>query len=151
MAASKNSSDNEPGCGGITIKKFNGKNYLPWSQSARMFITGKQKREYLTCIATKPAESDAASFTKWENDDNQLDLYDAQTWETTKDAKTIWMVMEKKRTIQLLLGLNKDLDAVKIRVMGTKPFPSPKEAFAEVLTKEDRRQPMVMEKGEAKE
>ncbi|CAL1408560.1 unnamed protein product [Linum trigynum] len=179
MATSNNDSGTESSSGGITIRKFNGKNYLQWSQSVRMFITGKQKGEYLTGTATRPAESDAAAYTKWNNDDNQvrfwlistmepdigdnyllhqsakelwadveetystqdnssalfevelklfnfkqgtmsateyynrlvrswlqLDLYEAQKWETTADAKTFRMFVEKKRTIQFLLGLN---------------------------------------------
>ncbi|CAN0884093.1 hypothetical protein LINGRAHAP2_LOCUS14739 [Linum grandiflorum] len=73
----------------------------------------------------------------------ELDLYEAQTWTNTADAKTFCSFVEKKRTIQMLLGLNQELDAAKSRVMGTKPFPSLKEAFAEVLREEDRRHLMI--------
>ncbi|CAI0405956.1 unnamed protein product [Linum tenue] len=48
MATSNNDSGTESSSGGITIRKSNGKNYLQWSQSVLMFITGKQKGEYLT-------------------------------------------------------------------------------------------------------
>ncbi|CAN0917637.1 hypothetical protein LINGRAHAP2_LOCUS30425 [Linum grandiflorum] len=218
MATSSNGTNSDQGSGGISVRKFTGKNYLQWSQSVQMFITGKSKGEYLTGAAAKPAESDAAAFTKWDNDDNQvrfwlistmepdigdnyllhqsaktlwddvketystqdnssalfeiesklynfkqgemsateyynklcrtwleLDLYEKQTWECTADAKTFRTFVEKKRTVQMLLGLRQDLDVAKSRVMGTKPFPSLREAFAEVLREEDRRRLMIAE------
>ncbi|CAN1305472.1 hypothetical protein LINPERPRIM_LOCUS26530 [Linum perenne] len=74
-----------------------------------------------------------------------LDMYEAQPWETAKDSALFKRFIEKKRTIQFLLGLNPELDDVKGRVMGKKPFPSLKEAFAEVRREEHRRHLMLPE------
>ncbi|KAH1056951.1 hypothetical protein J1N35_035016 [Gossypium stocksii] len=46
------------------------------------------------------------------------------------------LIVEQKRTIKFLLGLNKDLDEVRGRVMGIKPFPTIWEAFVEVQREE---------------
>ncbi|CAN1819859.1 hypothetical protein LINPERHAP1_LOCUS28873 [Linum perenne] len=72
-----------------------------------------------------------------------LDMYEAQPWDTAKDAKLFKRFIEKKRTLQFLLGLNQSLDDAKSRIMGTKPFPSLKEAFAEVRREESRRKLML--------
>ncbi|CAN1842170.1 hypothetical protein LINPERHAP1_LOCUS36765 [Linum perenne] len=55
--------------GSIVTYKFNGKNYLQWSRSVQMTITGRRKGGFLTGKAVKPAESDA-KFEEWNNDDN---------------------------------------------------------------------------------
>ena len=55
-------------------------------------------------------------------------------------------LVEQKRTIRFLLGLNKDLDEVRGRVMGIKPFPTIREAFAEVRREESRKKLMMTDK-----
>ena len=59
-------------------------------------------------------------------------------WDTTKDAETYRKAVDKRRTLHFLLGLNRDLDDVKGRVMVTKPFPEIKAAVAEVRGEEPR-------------
>ena len=44
----------------------------------------------------------------------------------------IGRLLRKKWTIRFLLGLNKDLDEVRGRIMEIKPFLTIREAFAEV-------------------
>ena len=51
--------------------------------------------------------------------------------------------MEQKRTFKFLLGLNKNLDEVRGRVMGTKPLPSIREAFSEVRREESWKKVMM--------
>ncbi|CAN1145715.1 hypothetical protein LINPERHAP2_LOCUS14840 [Linum perenne] len=94
----------------------------------------------------KQGEMDATEFFNHLNRSwLHLDMYEVQPWETPKDAALFKKFIEKKRTIQFLLGLNPGLDDVKSRVMGTKPFPSLKEAFAEVRREEHRRHLMLPE------
>ena len=52
-------------------------------------------------------------------------------------------LVEQKRTIRFLLGLNKDLDEVRGRIMGIKPLPTIWEAFAEVQREESRKKLMM--------
>lgn len=88
----------ETGSGGMAIRKFNGKNYIQWSQSIRMFITGKTKREHLTEVEAKLEESDATAFTKWDNEDNQVRFWLISTMEPDigdnyllhQSAKELW-------------------------------------------------------------
>ena len=52
-------------------------------------------------------------------------------------------LVEQKRTIRFLLGLNKDLDEVRGRIMGIKPLPTIREAFAKVRREESRKKLMI--------
>ena len=51
--------------------------------------------------------------------------------------------MEKKRLYKFFIGLNKNLDGVRERILGTKPFPSLREAFAEIRREESRMKVML--------
>ncbi|CAN0870173.1 Retrovirus-related Pol polyprotein from transposon TNT 1-94 [Linum grandiflorum] len=68
-----------------------------------------------------------------------LDMYEAIDWETPGDQEKFKQYIEKKRTLYFLLGLNQDLDEIKGRMMGMKPFPSIEAVFAEILREESRR------------
>ena len=46
--------------------------------------------------------------------------------------------MEKKRLYKFLISLNKNLDGVRGRILGTKPLPSIREVFAEVRREKSR-------------
>ncbi|CAL1379638.1 unnamed protein product [Linum trigynum] len=108
MATSNNDPGTKSSSGGITIRKFNGKNYLQWSQSVRMFITGKQKGEYLTSTATRLAESNVVAYTKWNNDDNQVRFWLISTMEPYigdnyllhQSAKELWADVEETYSTQ---------------------------------------------------
>ncbi|GAA0146415.1 hypothetical protein LIER_06379 [Lithospermum erythrorhizon] len=51
--------------------------------------------------------------------------------------------MKKERVYEFLTGLNNELDEVRGRIIGQKPFPSTEEAFAEVRREETRRRIML--------
>ena len=73
----------------------------------------------------------------------QLDMYEIYSWKCTTDSALYRKIVEQKRTIRFLLGLNKELDEVKGRLMGTKPLPTLREAFAEVRREESRKKLML--------
>lgn len=55
----------------ITSHKLNGQNYLQWSQSVLMFISGKGKDEYLTSETEIPKKGDP-KFRQWKSDNNMI-------------------------------------------------------------------------------
>lgn len=60
-----------------------------------------------------------------------------------EDTVTYKQIIEKKRTFTFIHGLNKELDEVRGRIMGVKPFPSLEESFSEVRREESRRKIML--------
>ncbi|XP_052173043.1 uncharacterized protein LOC127788605 [Diospyros lotus] len=68
----------------------------------------------------------------------QLDKCDTIQWKCTEDSAKYKEIVEKKRLYKFLIGLNKNLDGVRGRILGTKPLPSLREAFAEVRREESR-------------
>ena len=66
----------------------------------------------------------------------QLDMFETDSWKYSHDSTLYQKIVEQKRTFKFLLGLNKDFDEVKGRVMGIKPLPSVREAFSEVRREE---------------
>ncbi|XP_073221472.1 uncharacterized protein [Cicer arietinum] len=64
---------------------------------------------------------------------NTLTIFDIKNieWKYIDDDKIYRKLVEKDIIIQLLLGLNKNLDELRGRILGTKPLPSIREAFAE--------------------
>ena len=73
----------------------------------------------------------------------QLDMYETGSWKCPDDSTLYKKIVEGKRTIRFLLGLNKDLDDVRGRIMGIKPLPTIREAFAEVHREESRKKLMM--------
>lgn len=73
----------------------------------------------------------------------QLDTYEDMEWKCPEDSKKYNKLVEKDRVYQFLLGLNKNLDEVRGRILGTKPLPSIREVFSEVRRKESRRKIML--------
>ncbi|KAL5840582.1 hypothetical protein ACOSQ4_013190 [Xanthoceras sorbifolium] len=55
----------------ITSHKLNGHNYLQWSQSVMMFVSGKGRDDYLTGKATVPGETDP-NYRKWKTENNMV-------------------------------------------------------------------------------
>ena len=51
--------------------------------------------------------------------------------------------MEQKRLFKFFLGLNRELDDVRGRIMGIKPLPSLREVFSEVRREESRKKVMM--------
>ena len=73
----------------------------------------------------------------------QLDIYEEVTWCCTEDQKKYKELVEKDRIYKFLLGLNKNLDEVRGRILGTKPLLKIREAFSEVRREESRRKIML--------
>ena len=73
----------------------------------------------------------------------QLDMFESHGWKCPEDNILYRKIVEQKRTFKFLLGLNKNLDEVRGRVMGTKPLLSLREAFSEVRREESRKKVMM--------
>ncbi|XP_024026809.1 uncharacterized protein LOC112093143 [Morus notabilis] len=73
----------------------------------------------------------------------QLDMFDSPAWECPGDATLYKKIIEKERVFKFLLGLDKSLDEVRGRILGTKPLPSIQEAFSEVRREESRKKLML--------
>ncbi|XP_073064583.1 uncharacterized protein [Primulina eburnea] len=69
----------------------------------------------------------------------KIDLYDNHKWTCSDDSILYNKVVETKRVFKFLSGLNKELDDVRGRVLGTKPLPTLSEAFSSVRHEEGRR------------
>jgi len=68
----------------------------------------------------------------------QLDKFDNIEWKCTEDSTKYKKIVEQKRLNKFLMGLNKNLDGVRGRILGTKPLLSIREAFSEVRREESR-------------
>lgn len=82
----------------ITTHKLNGSNYLQWSQSVKMFITGRGKLGYLTGALTPPTDDDQAAAFLWETENamimawliNSMEPEIGQVHLFLHTAKAIW-------------------------------------------------------------
>ncbi|RVW53455.1 hypothetical protein CK203_083782 [Vitis vinifera] len=72
-----------------------------------------------------------------------LDLFETHSWKCSDDAATYRKIVEQKRLFKFFLGLNRELDDVRGRIMGIKPLPSFREAFSEVRCEENRKKVMM--------
>jgi hypothetical protein len=72
-----------------------------------------------------------------------LDMFEIHSWNCPKDTILYRRIVEQKRTFKFLLGLNKNLDEVRGRIMGTKPLSNLREAFSEVRREESRKKVMM--------
>ncbi|RVW83276.1 Retrovirus-related Pol polyprotein from transposon TNT 1-94 [Vitis vinifera] len=61
----------------------------------------------------------------------------------THSQATYRQIVEQKRLFKFFLGLNRELDDVRGRIMGIKPLPSLREAFSEVRREESRKKVMM--------
>lgn len=73
----------------------------------------------------------------------QIDTFDTIPWTTSADEKLFRQFLETKRVFRFLNGLNKDLDSVRSRVLGTKPLPSLNSVFSEIRHEESRLKVMM--------
>lgn len=73
----------------------------------------------------------------------QLGMFEVYNWKCFEDTTSYRRIVEQKCTFKFLLGLNKDLDKVRGRVMGIKPLPNPREVFSEVRCEESRNKLMM--------
>ncbi|RVW96881.1 Retrovirus-related Pol polyprotein from transposon RE2 [Vitis vinifera] len=124
----------------ITGHKLNGHNYLQWSQSVLLFICGKGKDEYLTGEATM-LETTEPGFRKWKIENSMIMLWLINSM--NNDIEPYRKIVEQKRLFKFFLGLNRELDDVRGRIMGIKALPSLREAFSEVRREESRKKVMM--------
>ncbi|KAE8723356.1 MORC family CW-type zinc finger protein 3 isoform 2 [Hibiscus syriacus] len=150
----------------ITSHKLNRNNFLQWSQSVKLFIRGRGKFGYLSGTTTKPAEEDEES-ERWEAENsmimswliNSMDPSVGRTYLFLPTAHDIWnavnetysdlgnagqwalfqKMVEKERVFEFLVGLNKELDEVRGRILGREPLSSTREVFSESPRRNDRR------------
>ncbi|KAL5553898.1 hypothetical protein UlMin_041299 [Ulmus minor] len=73
----------------------------------------------------------------------QLDMFEIHSWKCSNDFALYKKIGDQKRTFKFLLGLNKELDEVRGRIMGIKPLPNIREAFSEVRREESRKKLMM--------
>ena len=73
----------------------------------------------------------------------QLDVLEDVTWSCSNDGKQYKQIQEKERVYKFLLGLNRDLDEVRGRILSIKPLPNVREVFSEVRREETRRKVML--------
>ena len=73
----------------------------------------------------------------------EFDLFYEYKWNCAHDSALFNKTIEKERVFDFLVGLNKDLDEVRGRILGRDPLPSTREVFAEVRREESRRQVML--------
>ncbi|XP_052182681.1 uncharacterized protein LOC127795193 [Diospyros lotus] len=73
----------------------------------------------------------------------QLDILEEKSWKCLEDSQQYKKIVEKDRVYQFLLGLNKDLDDVRGRILSIKPLPSVKEVFSEVRREESWKKLML--------
>ncbi|XP_050204868.1 uncharacterized protein LOC126654907 [Mercurialis annua] len=74
----------------------------------------------------------------------EIDLFHNINWKCPDDGVLYSKMLEKDRIFDFLQGLNQDLDDVRGRILGMKPLPTSKEAFAEVRREETRRKVMSL-------
>ncbi|XP_017981569.1 PREDICTED: uncharacterized protein LOC18592547 [Theobroma cacao] len=80
------------------------------------------------------------TFTKlWQ----EMDMFYETNWHCPEDSLKYKQMLEKERVFDFLHGLSKDLDEVRGGLLGTKPFPNIREAFAEVRREESRKRAML--------
>ncbi|XP_021888415.1 uncharacterized protein LOC110807562 [Carica papaya] len=73
----------------------------------------------------------------------QLNVFEEHQWNYPEDSKLFKTLTERKRIFKFLMGLNKNLDEVCGRILGTKPLPSLKEVFSEIHREESRKKIMM--------
>ncbi|XP_073046876.1 uncharacterized protein [Primulina eburnea] len=199
----------------LTSHKLTDKNYLQWSQSMMMFISGRGRDDYLTGVAVQPSHSDP-TFKAWRTENNlvmswlinsmtidigenfllyttakeiwdaardtfsssenaielfhiestlqdlrqgeqsvtlyfttltrywqQLDLFQPYHWKCAEDNVFFRQIIETKRIFKFLMGLNKTIDDVRGRILGTRPLPALREVFSEVRREESCKRVML--------
>ena len=113
----------------ITTHKLNGHNYLQWSQSMMMFISGWSKDEYLTGAISEP-ETSSATYRIWRAENNLVMswLISSMTTEIGENfllyttAKEIWeatreMFSSSENTAELFSVESTLQDLIKEKIL----------------------------------
>ena len=70
-------------------------------------------------------------------------MFEELHWKCSEDVLYYKKIVEKKHLYKFLIGLNKNLDEVRGRILSKQPLPSLREAFAEVRKEESRKKVMM--------
>ncbi|KAE8731219.1 Detected protein of unknown function [Hibiscus syriacus] len=73
----------------------------------------------------------------------EVDMFNDYEWSCAKGRALFQKMVEKERVFEFLVGLNKELDEVRGRILGHEPLPSTREVFSEVRREESRRTVML--------
>ena len=73
---------------------------------------------------------------------HKIDLFYEIKWSYQIDAEKYKKFLKKEQVFDFLQGLYANLDEVRGRLLGSKPFPSIREAFVEVRREESRKRVM---------
>lgn len=68
----------------------------------------------------------------------QIDSFEVYRWSGPTDEQIYKSIKETERIFSFLAGLHKDFDAVRSRILGTKPLPSMSATFSEIRQEESR-------------
>jgi hypothetical protein len=93
---SKNSEITEPASHFLTNHRLDGNNYLLWSRSIKMLISGQSKMGYLTGTKVAPASTDPR-FEAWDTENNQV--MTILTRSMTKDISENFMLYDTAKEI----------------------------------------------------
>lgn len=77
----------------------------------------------------------------------QIDTLEMHQWTCSADSQRYKGIKETRRLFGFLAGLHKDFDAVRGRILSTKPLPSMSTAFSEVRQEESRINVMMKPSG----
>ncbi|KAI5430515.1 hypothetical protein KIW84_034918 [Lathyrus oleraceus] len=157
----------------VNIPKMNGNNYNEWAQTVRLILDSKpymflpsakdvwetvketysdiQNSSQIFGLKSKlwHAKQGDRSVTVYYNELltlwQELDLCYDDNWRCTEDSVLFLKRQENDRVFMFLVGLNKDLDDVRGRVLRKVPLPTLREIFAEIR-REEARQGIMMGK-----
>ncbi|XP_074347258.1 uncharacterized protein LOC141686101 [Apium graveolens] len=65
----------------------------------------------------------------------QLDFFEVHEWKCADDRAYFKKIVETKQVFKYLMGLDKSLDEVRGRILGTKPLPNLREVFRKCIEK----------------
>ena len=82
----------------LTNTLLNGKNYLTWAKSASRALSGREMREYITGVITKPKPANPNLLTEFEKKA-------AKNWRTQNDKIITWLTNSMEPSISELFLL----------------------------------------------
>lgn len=74
---------------------------------------------------------------------SRWDIFEEHLWKYRDDALYQKTLVEQKRLFKFLIGLNKNLDDVRGRILSKRPIPSLQEAFTEVRREHSHKKVML--------
>lgn len=105
--------------------------YSDSENSSQIFVIKTQ------LCQTKPGERDVTDhFLEMTSLWQELDLSNEEDWECSKDSEKYKKRLENDRVYEFLVGLNRDLDEVRGRILGRRPLPLTQKVFTEVRREE---------------